>query len=381
MSLRLALIRQRYRPDGGAERFVSRAIEALEGEDIELTVIARSWERHGPARLLRCNPFHVGRLWRDRSFARCACRAVSAGGFDLVQSHERIPCAEVYRAGDGVHAVWLEQRARILSPWRAWSMRNNPYHRYLLHTEKTLLESPRLRAVICNSRMVRDEILARFSTPADRVHVIYNGVDTQRFHPRNRTHRERFRRTHGLPAAAPLLLFAGSGFERKGLSATLRALARAPSGMHLAVIGTDKHGRRYRALARSLGISERVHFLGRMEDMTTAYAAADALVLPTLYDPFPNVTLEAMASGLPVIVSQQAGTREIIEEGVNGYTCDALDLDHLAEHMAALADPALAEQMGQAARRTVEPMTLEAMNRALRALYARLLSETGRNHP
>jgi len=140
-----------------------------------------------------------------------------------VQSHERIPCAEVYRAGDGVHATWLEQRARVLPGWRAWAMRNNPYHRYLLHTERALFESPGLRAVICNANMVRDDILSRFAIDEARIEVIYNGVDTCRFHPRLRHRRNALRVTLGLPGAPPLLLFVGSGFERKGLAAAVAA--------------------------------------------------------------------------------------------------------------------------------------------------------------
>ncbi len=380
MTLRLALVRQRYRPDGGAERFVSRVIDALGDETVELTVIARSWQEDGRAWLLRCNPFYIGRLWRDRSFARCACRAAARGGFDLVQSHERIPCAQVYRAGDGVHAVWLEQRARVLPAWRAAAMRANPYHRYLLRTERALFQSPGLRAVICNSRMVKEEILARFTTDPARVHVIYNGVDTDRFHPRLRGGRDAFRDAHGLPKGRPLLLFVGSGFERKGLAAALKALARSGSAAHLAVVGNDKHLARYRRLARRLALDGRVHFLGTLEEVAPAYGAADALILPTLYDPFPNATLEAMASGLPVIVSRQAGTREIIEEGRNGFTCDALDIDRLARAIEALSDPLRARTMGEAARATVEPFTLEAMQRALRELYRRLLEEMDASH-
>ncbi len=382
MTLRLALIRQRYRPDGGAERFVSRVIEALQQDDVKLTVIARSWEPLPGARLLRCDPFHLGRLWRDRSFARCACHAAAQHGFDLVQSHERIPCAEVYRAGDGVHATWLEQRTRVLPAWRAWTMRQNPYHRYLLRTEKALFESSVLRAVICNSQMVRKDILARFAIDESRVHVIYNGVDTQRFHPRLRDQAQSLRAALGLPIDPPLLLFVGSGFERKGLAAAIQALARAQTAAHLVVVGGDKHLPRYRRLARKLEVSDRVHFLGPLQAVEHAYGAADALVLPTLYDPFPNATLEAMACGLPVIVSRQAGTREIVREGQNGLTCDALDIEALARHIETLANASRAAEMGREARRTVEPMTLEAMNRALRELYERLLNAApGRSAP
>ena len=117
--LRIALVRQRYRDDGGAERFVSRAVESLDRADIELTLIARQWNGTGKARALRCNPFYLGRLWRDAGFARCVCKTQAHEDFDLVQSHERLDCCDVYRAGDGVLREWLRQRARVLPPLQA----------------------------------------------------------------------------------------------------------------------------------------------------------------------------------------------------------------------------------------------------------------------
>ena len=102
---RLALVRQKYRPDGGAERFVSRALEALDSSNLELNVITREWQ--GPVKpewnIRICNPRKWGRISRERGFADAARRLWQAENFDLVQSHERIPGCDLYRAGDGVH--------------------------------------------------------------------------------------------------------------------------------------------------------------------------------------------------------------------------------------------------------------------------------------
>src|SRR5512147_1218730 len=103
---RVALVRQRYAHDGGAERFVSRALEALRSRDVRLTLVTREWRGGEGFDVLTCNPFYLGRLWRDWSFARAVCRRLEAESFDLVQSHERLACCDVYRAGDGVHREW-----------------------------------------------------------------------------------------------------------------------------------------------------------------------------------------------------------------------------------------------------------------------------------
>ena len=117
-----------------------------------------------------------------------------ASTLDLVQSHERLACCDLFRAGDGVHAAWLDERRRHLGPLRRLGVRVNPHHRYRLRMERRMFESARLRAVICNSRMVKEDIRARFGVPAERLHVIYNAVATDVFSPELRSHRARVRR-------------------------------------------------------------------------------------------------------------------------------------------------------------------------------------------
>src|SRR5262249_46661736 len=166
--MRLAIVRQRYNPFGGAERIVARALPALERAGAEVTLISRSIDGWGARRVLRVDPFHVGNLWRDWSFARAARRAWRREGFDFVQSHERIAGCDVYRAGDGVHRRWLELRRAAAGPLERLGMALNPYHRYVCRAEKRMFEHPRLRAVICNSAMVRDEILRAFRVAREK---------------------------------------------------------------------------------------------------------------------------------------------------------------------------------------------------------------------
>lgn len=375
MALQLTLVRQKYTPFGGAERFVSCALEALAAKGVAVRVIARSWSGESNFDLERCSPFHIGRLWRDVGFGRAVCQRLSRPEMGLVQSHERIPCCDIYRAGDGVHREWLRQRARLRGRWSDALSRLGPYHRFLLRAEERLFASPRLKAVICNSHMVRAEIQEWFGLPEERLPVIHNGVDSSRFHPGLRdSHREQIRQQWAIPPDSPLFLFVGSGFERKGLDAILRAMAALEETQcRLLVVGKDSRASHYRRLSGRLGLTGRIIFAGPQNDVRPFYGAADAFLLPTLYDPFPNVVLEAMACGLPVVTSYKSGSRDIIIDGVNGYCCDALDLDALAGHMTRLLDPAARERMGREARKTVEPLTLDRMADEYLALYRRLL--------
>ena len=378
--MKIALVRQRYNPYGGAERFVERAMTALAARDVELTLLTRSWSADTAAgtgaqrRVIRCDPFYVGRVWRDWGFARAVCAEVRLQGFDLVQSHERIGCCDVYRAGDGVHRQWLAYRKRAAGAWERLALSLNPYHWYTLAAEKRLLQSPALRAVICNSNMVKDELRRHFGVPESKLHLIYSGVELDAFHPKLRAiWRQRKRDELGIADAAMVYLFVGSGFRRKGLPQLFRALGGMRDA-HLVVVGADKELPRLRREAARAGPAGRVHFTGGQDDVRPWYGMADCFVLPTLYDPFPNAALEAMACGLPLITSAQCGAAELVESGVEGYVCrDPLDVVELARCLRLAAAAGQAERMGTAARLRVEPYGLEDMARRLTRLYAELL--------
>jgi UDP-glucose:(heptosyl)LPS alpha-1,3-glucosyltransferase len=368
--VRIAIVRQRYNPYGGAERFVARALPALERSGAEVTLISRSAEGWGARRTERVDPFYIGSLWRDWAFARAARAAWRRMGFDVVQSHERIPGCDLYRAGDGVHRRWLELRRAAAGLFERLGIWISPYHRYVCGAERQMFEHPRLRAVICNSRMVRDEIQRAFRVAPEKLHVIYSGVDLEHFHPRvAESLRGPARAELGCRPRDTLFLFVGSGFARKGLEAAIAALAQAGNeSFWLLVVGRDRDEARYRDLAGNL----KVLFLGGKEDVRPLYAAADCLILPTRYDPFPNTVLESFAMGLPAIVSSRCGAAEIVEPGVNGWVCEPDDPAGLARLMHSADQAVRTPRLGAAARATAERFGLDGMAGRLAELYGSL---------
>ena len=374
--MRLAIVRQRYNPFGGAERFVARALPALERAGAAVTMITRRAEGWGARRVLKVDPFHVGRLWRDWSFARAARAAWRRESFDIVQSHERIPGCDVYRAGDGVHRRWLELRRHDGGTLQRLSIALNPYHHYVCRAERRMFEHPRLRAVVCNSKMVSDEIRRAFRIAPEKLHVIYSGVDLAHFTPALRGEgREAARAELGCRPRETLFLFVGSGFARKGLDTAIDALAIAERPSYrLAVVGTDRHAARYVERARAAGVAERVRFLGGREDVRPLYAAADCFILPSRYDPFPNTALEALAMGLPILVSSRCGAAEIVERGVNGWACEANEPRALALRMREAGDAVDARDLSAAARASAQRFDIEAMAARLADLYRQLTS-------
>jgi UDP-glucose:(heptosyl)LPS alpha-1,3-glucosyltransferase len=375
-------VRQRYNPYGGAERFIERALPALEHAGVDVSLIAREWQSGASGwqarKVVVTNPFYAGNLWRDSSFARAARHSWEAGKFDLVQSHERIPGCDLYRAGDGVHAEWLDIRRAAAAEFERCGIALNPYHRYVCAAERRMFEHPRLRAVICNSNMVREEIRRCFGVAPEKLHVIHNGVDLAHFHPRHRTAlRAAARAELGIADGEILFAFVGSGFARKGMDTAIRALAGCGDARYrLAVAGRDRHAARFAALADGMALGGRVRLLGGRDDVRPLYAAADCFILPTRYDPFPNTVLEALAMGLPAIVGRRSGGAEIVRHAENGWICEPGDVDGLAQLMHAAAHVAGDENRDAAARAaargTAESYGIDDMASKLTQLYASL---------
>jgi UDP-glucose:(heptosyl)LPS alpha-1,3-glucosyltransferase len=250
----------------------------------------------------------------------------------------------------------------------------NPYHRYVCAAEREMFEHPRLRAVICNSRMVRDEIRRAFRIAPEKLHVIYNGVDLEHFHPRERERlRGAARAELGCRPRDIVFLHVGSGFARKGLDAAIDALAAAGNeAFWLAVAGRDRDLEKFRQRAKAAGVAKRVHFFGGREDVRPLYAAADCFILASRYDPFPNTALEALAMGLPAIVSSRCGAAEVIEPGVNGWVCEPDDPPGLAQLMRTAGSAIQGEGLAQAVRASAERFGVDDMARQLAELYATL---------
>jgi UDP-glucose:(heptosyl)LPS alpha-1,3-glucosyltransferase len=379
--MRLAIVRQDYRPEGAAERCLEGALEALLERNVAISLYTRSW----PQTRLQLiepsiiDPFHLGALWRDYGFARAACRAVRRSQPSLVESHERLLCCDVYRATDGVHAVWLAERLRRVAPAGRLAARISPHNRYLLSVERRLFASPWLRAVICGSNMVRDEIRSNFLLPEAKLHVIYDAVDTDIFHPGLRAERARIVERHGIDAAATVYLTVAADCARADLGSAIDALAQLPPPVHLIAIGEPPHAAHHRRHARALGVANRVTLVGNAVDRRPYYGAADAFVLPSLYEPTLGTALEALACAVPVIASAKTGIAELLREHDCGLVFPSGDVAALAGHMRALQDPPARAGFAANARAAALPLSLAAITLQQVLLYRDLLATAPRD--
>jgi UDP-glucose:(heptosyl)LPS alpha-1,3-glucosyltransferase len=323
--LRVALTHMRHAATGGTERYLNQLAASLAERGHEVTIVCRSraLPPHPAVRFEVLRPFSLGGAWRVSSFAEAVERHVRERSYDVVYGLGRTWSQDLIRLGGGLQATYLELAHQdTLGTWERRLSLGMGKHRTILEIEARALAPGACWRVVCNSQRVKRDVVLRYGRDPGEIEVIYNGVDVERFHPRRRQEGgQRVRAESGFGREHTLVLFLGTGYGRKGLAEVLEAfpaLLRHRPAARLVVVGYDSDGKRHAARAEALGISAEVRFLGGRQDPEDCFAAADVYVLPTRYDPFANSTLEALATGLPTITTEDNGAAELIQDSVQG---------------------------------------------------------------
>jgi UDP-glucose:(heptosyl)LPS alpha-1,3-glucosyltransferase len=311
----IGLVRRGYSETGGAEAYLLRLASGLHARGYRTTLYAsKEWpEGRWPfgklVRLEATQPFEFARAFRRARKPE-----------QLVLSLDRVPGCDVFRAGDGVHAAWLQRRSHFESFWRRQLRFLNLKHAALLALERELFKT--VSAVIVNSRMVAEEVIHWHGFPTEKIHVIPNGIGPgiPRFS------RQEARERLEIPEPAYCILFIGTGWERKGLRFAIEAAESLGPSTILLVAGRGQESRYRSPCAR---------FLGAVKDLAVLFSASDVFTLPTIYDPFSNACLEAAAAGLPVITTTANGFSEILTPGVHGEVVEPGNVTALAQALEA----------------------------------------------
>jgi UDP-glucose:(heptosyl)LPS alpha-1,3-glucosyltransferase len=327
--LRIAITHIRHAMTGGVERYLNYISAYLAEQGHNVSIICRSHEEtpHPDVRFVVLRPLSLTPAHRIHAFAGTVEQHLLKTRYDIVYGLGRTWTQDVLRLGGGSHATYLEKAHDITrSRLRDFLKLSFLRHKVALDIEKKALTDHLPLMVICNSHMVKQDIIRRYHAPADRIAVIHNGTDVEKF---NRTRyieeAARLREQNGISADERVFLFLGTGYKRKGLDLALKAFSGymlQGDSARLIVAGYDSSLENFREMARHLKLAQATIFLGGRRDPEVLYAASDVFLLPTRYDPFANATVEALASGLPVITSKDNGGCELIENGINGHIVD-----------------------------------------------------------
>lgn len=292
--------------------------------------------------------------------------------FDILHLNGAIaPVAGDVNTSHFVHASW-----RRLAPVSGFSPRDL-YQRLVtaicVWCERRAYASA--TQIVAVSDVVREALVDDSSVPQRRIEVIYNGVDLTEFRPRVPADLRVLRRPLGLSPDALLVLLVGDARSpRKNLDLVLQAIARAGRRFHLVVVGRAAGGP-YPAMAATLGIADRTHFVGTRGDVADCLRDADIVFCPSHYEPASLVLLEAMATGLPVITAPAVGNATFIVDRRNGYLlAGSHDVDGAVQALGLLGnDPELRRRVGRAARETASFLDWKRMGRQYEDLYVELL--------
>ncbi|MDO5045682.1 glycosyltransferase family 4 protein [Campylobacter sp.] len=281
---KIVFLRANPKAVGGAEIYLSRLINELEKSNIKCQIkslkapkFLSSW-----IKALIYN-FQVCFSKKDEFY------------FSL----ERVSCADIYRAGDGVHKVYMREKKSGF----------NPLNFTYCYLERLCFKNS--KKIIANSNFIKKQIVETYEIPDEKIEVIYNGVAIQEDFDKEQAKKE-LCDEFGLNANLPIILFVGSGFERKGVHELLVLLSKLKSKFQAIIIGKDKKINYYKELLKSLNLTDLVQFLGPKKETFKFYKASDIFIFPTRYEPFSNVVLEAMSFKNAVITTAQNGAGEIL---------------------------------------------------------------------
>ena len=312
---------------GGAESYLVDLCLRMAGEGCEVHVYAENWDEEVPdIHLHRIRTLPFPKSLRLLSFVIRSTRELEKGKYDVTLGVGHTLRADVLQPHGGVHWAWFWRSLRAYdSPW----LRTLKFLGRILNAKQWVngwiedapyRQTP-LPRIIAISEMVKRDIVQWYGIPPNRVEVIYNGVDLERFNPQNRQYRAEVRRRLDIHEET-LLLFVSHNFRMRGLRHLMQALASmkkegAPS-FKLLVMGRDRQGS-YRRLASKVGISGEVIFAGSTDEPEKYYGAADLFVHPSFYDACSLALLEALASGLPVVTTSSTGASGILTHREDGW--------------------------------------------------------------
>ena len=348
--IKVAVVIPKYGLVGGAEGFVYALTERLAmRDDFEIHVFANRYRKGKAPIVFHRVPILVfPRFLKQISFAWFVNRRIRKSTYDLVHSHDRIFRMNLFTMHGIPHETWIR---------RMRNKRLSLFDRGMRWVEKRGLTGPPAPMVLPVSTLVKDELKKNYPISESHIEVIHPGVSLERFtHQDNLGSRREIRERHGISNEDLVILFVGMNFEIKRLGLLMEGISRLSMGngsgveVKLLVVGKGKE-MAYMDMAREHGVADRVIFAGVTREVEKYYFAGDIFAMPSVYDTFGMAVLEAMAAGLPVIISRTVGAKDLVKDGVEGFVLgDPPTAIELSEKIKFLSNAKNRLKMGERAR-------------------------------
>lgn len=334
---KITLIKSFLHQIGGVEKNVWHIAEAFAKRGWQPSILTTQW-KEGSVDGIQIRSFFIKKnlpnFYKLLRFDALSTAFLQKSDSSVILGMDRTTYQTHLRAGNGSHRAFLDIRKKNEGFFKKASFLCNPLHKSALYLEKKAFTSPILRKLIVNSHMVKKEILHYYDVPDKKIVVIHNGVEWNEletpFSQTFNSKRNELKKRH-LSADKFYLLFMGNGYARKNLITVLQALSILQKKfIHLFVVGKEKNLNFYKKVAKKLGVNSQITFCGSQKKVSLYYQICDSLILPTLYDPFANVTLEALSMGLSIITSKNNGAHEILQPFHGKTIQNPLDAEEIA---------------------------------------------------
>lgn len=296
---------------------------------------------------------NINFLFREMSFTAFSSLILKKYSFDVVLAQPTRLFSPTVAEVQICFKAWIDDKKKNNYPVTFEDKLLPPMEGYNLR---------KARQVITLSNVVKQQVMEKYGIDGEKIHPVHSGVDSQKFNPKNREkYFKEIRDRHNISYDDLVLILAGNPFLSKGLPLVIDALPNLKEkNVKLIVAGKDNE-KPFVTQAEKLGVKDKMIFIGRTTEMEKYFAASDIFILPTMYDAFGLVIIEAMASGLPVVVSQIAGAAELITDGKDGLLIkDQKDSKEVAEKLNYLIENnSIKKKIGSEARKTAEKTSWE----------------------
>lgn len=369
---RIAVIIPNYGFIGGGEGFAHDLTEKLSDyPQFEIHVLANKWQSDNNKIIFHRIPILPFPKWLTvLSFALFIHYHLKRNEYDVIHSHERIFMADIFSVHSIPHEIWVYSVRRKKYP--------SLFDLATIWLEKKMYKNNRLKSILPVSTLSQALLQKSFDLEGKNVEVLPPGIDLKRFSA-GEPERHFTKAELGISADNICILFAGMNFELKGLKQLIGAVGQIKndeirSSLRIVVAGKGKT-EVFQNLADKLGLGGQLIFAGVRKDMEKMYQSCDFFVLPSGFDTFGMVVTEAMATSLPVIISDQVGAKDLIQHGVNGFICEQDDLSAISVCIEQLTNTERRKQMGQKAKQAVSQLAWDELAKKMADIYMETISK------